>query len=414
MLAEIIKGFHASSKASAAIVVPDILRTFQPKSVVDIGCGTGAWKDEFIALGVPAVGVDGPWMIADVMHDLMQPLALGCKYDLALCLHVAETLPQSVAETLVASCVDASDRVLWASAPPGQGGYNHVNEQPLVYWERLFLRHGYHLANRYGLKFSSNGNVAWWYSGNMVTFESGRLQISSGKYLQGIRNIVPVILTCCQDNGYFEAFVKSYKGKTGTLPDPIVIVDLTGGNVLTPRYISLLNRLTPRAVHIHPRLESSETDPFSNDNIAYGSIEDAAFLALRMGAAETEPFVMFMEDDIAFSSKFETVLEGEVFDTSAGFYSLYQPGTGYGEGEIDATGFFGTQCVLFPKEAAKLLADNSQEVIRNFRPGYDIRWSRFLASRGLKVYAMNRSYVQHIGTHSRMGHYVHTSEIFEA
>ena len=33
--------------------------------------------------------------------------------------------------------------MLFSAAVPGQGGENHVNEQPLAYWRAIFREHGY-------------------------------------------------------------------------------------------------------------------------------------------------------------------------------------------------------------------------------------------------------------------------------
>jgi hypothetical protein len=48
-----------------------------------------------------------------------------------------------------------------------------------------------------------------------------------------------------------------------------------------------------------------------------------------------------------------------------------------------------------------------------FPPGYDIRWSSYLAAQGYPLYATERSYVQHLSTLSRLhGHGTHASRCF--
>jgi ribosomal protein L11 methylase PrmA len=44
-------------------VVPELIKMFQPKSVLDVGCGTGTWLRSFIESGVNDVaGMDGDFV----------------------------------------------------------------------------------------------------------------------------------------------------------------------------------------------------------------------------------------------------------------------------------------------------------------------------------------------------------------
>ena len=90
------------SRRSAVIAVPLLIDLFEPRSVLDVGCGTGVWLSVFQEHGVEDIlGIDGPWIeqrqreIPDVFFrecDLTQPVALERTFDLALCLEVAEHL----------------------------------------------------------------------------------------------------------------------------------------------------------------------------------------------------------------------------------------------------------------------------------------------------------------------------------
>ena len=74
------------SRESAAILVPHIMDDIAPRSVVDVGCGLGAWLAVFSEHSVrDVVGLDGPWVdhaaleiAADDFRvaDLREPLAL--------------------------------------------------------------------------------------------------------------------------------------------------------------------------------------------------------------------------------------------------------------------------------------------------------------------------------------------------
>src|SRR5438132_4479222 len=82
--------------ASAAGVVPVLLELVEPRSVVDVGCGSGGWLQVFMERGVSDLtGIDAPYVEAAslriplerfVAMDLEEPVSLGRTFDLALSL----------------------------------------------------------------------------------------------------------------------------------------------------------------------------------------------------------------------------------------------------------------------------------------------------------------------------------------
>ena len=146
--------FHPfeDSSATAEVVVPILVRTY--RSVLDLGCNQGCWVKEFKRLGAEAIGVDGPGMGAKIEHDLTIPLDLKRKFDLVLCLEVAQHLPEDKADVLVDTAIrHASKAVIWSAATPGQGGYRHLNEQEHEYWVNKFIERGWtgvHLGSMLG------------------------------------------------------------------------------------------------------------------------------------------------------------------------------------------------------------------------------------------------------------------------
>ena len=63
-------GFHdrrtPGSVRSAEIIMPMLIHQFEPVSVVDVGCGVGAWLSVVEAHGgIAVMGVDGPWVSMD-------------------------------------------------------------------------------------------------------------------------------------------------------------------------------------------------------------------------------------------------------------------------------------------------------------------------------------------------------------
>ena len=134
---------------SATVLVPILCELFKPRSVVDIGCGDGAWLAEFRKHDVTRIlGVDGPWVNTSNLEidntefqkrDLTQTLELAApKFDLCICLEVAEHLPRDCASHFVNSLTQLSDVVVFSAAIPYQGGTGHVNEQWPDYWASKF------------------------------------------------------------------------------------------------------------------------------------------------------------------------------------------------------------------------------------------------------------------------------------
>jgi 2-polyprenyl-3-methyl-5-hydroxy-6-metoxy-1,4-benzoquinol methylase len=120
-----------------------------PKSVIDIGCGVGNYITPFLARGCTALGIDGCDSAGEFIPnnfkrvDLRFPLLeeLG-KFDLTICLEVAEHLPEEHADRLVASVAQVSrGMILFSAAIPGQVGTHHHNCQPPSYWIKKFSAH---------------------------------------------------------------------------------------------------------------------------------------------------------------------------------------------------------------------------------------------------------------------------------
>lgn len=139
---------------SAPIIAQYIKKQFDPKSVVDVGCGTGQLLLELQNLGVNGIGLEyssAAIKIAtekglNVSHiNLENNLdKLGVyKSELVVSTEVAEHLPAQFADTYVSFLCRTADRVLMTAAPPGQGGTDHVNEQPNSYWVQKFASRGF-------------------------------------------------------------------------------------------------------------------------------------------------------------------------------------------------------------------------------------------------------------------------------
>jgi SAM-dependent methyltransferase len=168
------------SRSAASVVVPLVLALVPARNVVDVGCGIAPWAAEFLANGVEEVwGIDGDYVDRALLRiprdrflaqDLTKQICFDRKVDLAVCLEVAEHLPESRADGLVADLTGLAPCVLFSAGMPEQGGVNHLNEQYLPYWVELFKRRTYLAVDIVRPQILGNEAVAWWYQQNIVIF----------------------------------------------------------------------------------------------------------------------------------------------------------------------------------------------------------------------------------------------------
>lgn len=176
-------GIDNDARTSASGVVPLVLEFVEPASVVDVGCGLGAWLATFAEHGVTDVaGVDGPWVPRGLLaistdHFTEADLEIGFpdlnrRFDLAVSLEVAEHLSADRAADFVAYLTRLTDVVLFSAAIPGQRGRDHRNEQWPGYWGTLFAEHGFIAVDALRPRIWEMDEVAWWYRQNVLFFVS--------------------------------------------------------------------------------------------------------------------------------------------------------------------------------------------------------------------------------------------------
>ena len=168
------------SLASARAVCPLLFDWLRPSSVVDVGCGAGAWCRIWTDTGVEDIlGVDGEYvdratlLIPDdrfVSRDLSAQFDLKRRFDLALSLEVAEHVPPASSDIFVDNLVRHSDIVLFSAAVPGQGGLYHVNEQPLESWRERFSTRGYRCFDPLRPLILDDHRIEPWYRYNTLLY----------------------------------------------------------------------------------------------------------------------------------------------------------------------------------------------------------------------------------------------------
>lgn len=171
---------QGGSRRSAERVVPLVIEITGAQTVVDLGCGHGEWLAEFARHGATTIlGVDGPWTSASELQipsksfvgfDLCSPFRSERRFDLAVCLEVAEHLPASCADTLVDSLIRLAPVVLFSAAIPGQGGLRHLNERWPEYWLERFRQRRYVAIDCLRPYIWESPDVNWWYCQNTFLF----------------------------------------------------------------------------------------------------------------------------------------------------------------------------------------------------------------------------------------------------
>lgn len=180
---ELHLGGTDQTERSAGLVVPILLELFQPRSVVDVGCGTGIWLSMFQKHGVADVhGVDGPYNSVESLRidksrfspvDLEKPFSLERLFDCAVSLEVAEHVSAAHADQFVECLTRLAPVVVFSAAIPFQGGFGHINEQWPDYWAERFGRYGYLPVDAIRRRIWHEKNVCWYTKQNTLLFVRG-------------------------------------------------------------------------------------------------------------------------------------------------------------------------------------------------------------------------------------------------
>lgn len=205
----------AGSRRSAERVVPIVLGLVHPKSVVDVGCGVGAWLSVFKKNGViRTLGIDGDYVDRRMLQipakeflpgDLTLPLRLDERFDLAVSLEVGEHLPPESAAGYVETLTRLAPVVLFSAAIPHQGGVGHLNEQWPDYWRDLFARHGYEPIDCVRKRIWADPQVQWWYAQDILLYVARDYLAGSAALLRERSATWPDQLSLVHPQRYLEA-----------------------------------------------------------------------------------------------------------------------------------------------------------------------------------------------------------------
>ncbi len=153
-----------------------VLELFNPKSVLDLGCGVGRSLDYFKSKGVRVVGVEGSKLAISKaknkdlvkQFDLANEVDLEEKFDLVWSFEFVEHIHPRYVDNLLKTFSRHSDNIVISAARPGQGGEGHFNEQSPEYWVEKFNEFGYRLNKE---KTDELRKIDEVFSSNMLVFE---------------------------------------------------------------------------------------------------------------------------------------------------------------------------------------------------------------------------------------------------
>ncbi len=201
--------------------------------------------------------------------------------------------------------------------------------------------------------------------------------------------IQPVLLTYQRPGVAARTCLASYLTHlTGRLPPPIIIWSLASGGFIEPQQLALLTGLQPQILGLHGH--------------EHGTLEEraaqSAWFALEQGAgyahAADRQYVLYMENDIQFSSQMVNHLEQLGWPEGCGLYTLYNP-EGRSDLQVAPHLFYGAQAIVLPLEVVQRLLACRADVER-YPPNWDVQWARWIGQQGWKIHASERSYVQHL------------------
>jgi SAM-dependent methyltransferase len=181
---------NLTARRSALGVLPLVNDTVHPLSLLDVGCGQGAWLAVWSELGVDDhLGLDGAYVDVETLLiprqrfrivDLRRPWDVGRRFDLVQSLEVAEHLPADSADAFVRCLCAHGDVVLFSAAQPGQGGERHINERQPSYWAGVFSANGFAAFDCIRPLIARNRTVDPWYRFNTLVYanEAGAARLS--------------------------------------------------------------------------------------------------------------------------------------------------------------------------------------------------------------------------------------------
>lgn len=154
-----------------------------PTSVLDIGCGSGAYLKYFVAGGTRSIrGIDSTDRKFSHLEpdeytraDLEKPLDLHGSFELVICTGVIQGIPDHSERMFVDGVTGyASKRIVFSGVCPGQIGSMHAKSQAITHWVDLFESFGWYPCLFDSLALRSLSTLPWFRAGLVVFVQDNR------------------------------------------------------------------------------------------------------------------------------------------------------------------------------------------------------------------------------------------------
>jgi SAM-dependent methyltransferase len=176
--------YHRLARREAGPVIAALNRVFpEAGTYLDVGAGSGAYAAAARRRGLRVLALErsragralaAAQRVRPAAFDLRTAQPGDRRADLAYCFEVAEHLPRELGDRLVPFLAGAAPIVVFTAAQPGQGGYGHINEQPVAYWAERFRAAGMEPApeesDALRRAFAEHGVGAPWFFENLAVY----------------------------------------------------------------------------------------------------------------------------------------------------------------------------------------------------------------------------------------------------
>jgi len=133
-----------------------IVNTLHPKSIIDLGCGTGSYLEGVLTAGCKDLcGIELLYdnakdyfvkNVADIIqqNDVTTDLNLNRTFDCVMSFEVGEHIEPSGTENFINNLTTLSGQyIVLTAAPPGQRGTGHINLRPKEFWKDAIKAKGF-------------------------------------------------------------------------------------------------------------------------------------------------------------------------------------------------------------------------------------------------------------------------------
>jgi predicted TPR repeat methyltransferase len=136
-----------------SVIAQSIIKHFDPKSLIDIGCGNGVLLESLRAYNVTTKGIEGSINGVQIcttkglnvaQYDLRKKIVHTDTFDVAVSIEVAEHIEEEYVDIFIDNVCSFSDTIILTASPVDDGGVYHHNVKDKTYWKEKFLERNYY------------------------------------------------------------------------------------------------------------------------------------------------------------------------------------------------------------------------------------------------------------------------------